>query len=176
MALSALLGFRVGWCPGAISYDQKVSSLSQLSAQRHRWLAGDFEAVSRYFSRLLYGGIRDKDPHKIEQALYLARMLVPRNLLVAGSALLLGISLTERCGALCVSPWVWATVFGAHLLSFGAGLRVQQSSWRTCAALLLSPLFVLVYLRAALRVIRGAPIQVKTEHDTAALDSMQLLE
>jgi hypothetical protein len=168
MALSTLFGFRVGWCPGAISYDQKVSSISQLSGQRHRWLAGEFEVLRRYLGRLLLQGLRGRDPHSLELALYLCRMLAPRNVLIASCAVFLGLSLTERTGGLCASPWVWGTLLGGHLVSLLAALRVQGASWRTYAALALSPLFVLVYLRAAVCMIRRAPVQVKTEHDVKA--------
>jgi cellulose synthase/poly-beta-1,6-N-acetylglucosamine synthase-like glycosyltransferase len=169
MALAALLGFRIGWCPEAVSYDQKVSSVSQLSGQRHRWLVGEFEVFRRCFPRLVRRGVRDRDARKIEQALYLSRMLMPRNLLIAACAALLGLSLTGRWSALCLPWWLWASALVAHLLSFIAALFVQRSSWRAYAALLLSPLFVLVYVRAVLRLIRGSGIQVKTEHGISGL-------
>ena len=166
MALAALHSFKVCWCPLAVIVDERVSRAVQLSTQRQRWFVGIVEAFRRYFHVLLWSGLRERDLHKLEQGLELLRFQVPRNVLIAILTLLLALSAFHYRSWPILHWYVWAVLLCAHLLCFTLALLVHGASWRTHVALLLSPLFLLAYVRAFAGLLLREPTPIRTEHVT----------
>ena len=50
--LSAIHGYRIGWMPRAVTYDEQTTTLWASCVQRRRWTAGSVQCMKRYTGRL----------------------------------------------------------------------------------------------------------------------------
>ena len=66
-----LAGKRVGWVPGAKSYDEQPVTLSQSLTQRMRWINGTMQNFKRYVGRLAKKMVVSPDWDTIDALLYL---------------------------------------------------------------------------------------------------------
>ncbi|MBF8267063.1 MAG: glycosyl transferase family 2 [Dehalococcoidia bacterium] len=143
-----LHGYRVAWWPEAVAYDEKLTSMKDMSSQRSRWLAGDIQVFRKYFFRLLARGIRRADFHRLEQALYLSRLMLPRSSLAAGALLMLCLSLFPFTQGIVWRWEVWAAALGGQFLCLVAGLLLARAPRSMYLTLTISPAFSLIWLRA----------------------------
>ena len=50
--LSAIHGYKIGWMPKAVTYDEQTTTLWASCVQRRRWTAGSVQCMKRYTGRL----------------------------------------------------------------------------------------------------------------------------
>ena len=65
-----LNGEKVGWAHDAIVYDEKPLTFKQSWNQRKRWMQGFADVSSRFFFKLVWKGIKDRDVVALDCALY----------------------------------------------------------------------------------------------------------
>ena len=54
--LAAIHGYKIGWMPHAVTYDEQTTGLWASCVQRRRWTAGSVQCMKRYVGRLLKKG------------------------------------------------------------------------------------------------------------------------
>ena len=168
-AMCALHGFRVGWCPSAVVFDENVSSYQELSHQRWRWFWVITHTIAPLGLQLLRNILHSPTLQKIEQLVYLFRYQIPNSILIACLLMLLGASVM-------FPGWVWPWwVWGGLLVGYGTYFLVvlshNKASFKTYLSLSLAPLFVLIYGWILISVLlgkRGA--RGKTQHRGKSVD------
>ena len=159
-----LHGYRVAWWPEAVAYDEKLTSIRDISSQRSRWLAGDIQVFRKYFFRLLAGGIRRADFHRLEQALYLSRQMLPRSSLAAGLLLMLCLSLFPFSQGVIWRWEIWAAALGGQFLCLIVGLLLARAPRSMYLALTISPAFSLIWLWVLASSVVGRRRYRKASH------------
>lgn len=81
-----LNGEKVGWAHDAIIYDEKPLTLKQSWVQRRRWMQGFADVASRYFTKLVKKGIKERRLYVLDCALYVIQPFI--TIAMAISALL----------------------------------------------------------------------------------------
>lgn len=81
-----LNGYKVGWAPNAVIYDEKPLTLVQSWKQRRRWMQGFADVCSRYFFKLMSKGLKEGNLTAIDCAVY---TLQPYVLILGGIMLFL---------------------------------------------------------------------------------------
>lgn len=81
-----LNNIKVGWAHEAVVYDEKPLTLVQSWKQRRRWMQGFADVCSRYFFKLLFKGIKERNLTLIDCAIY---TLQPYLILIGGVMLLI---------------------------------------------------------------------------------------
>lgn len=65
-----LNGYKVGWAHEAVVYDEKPLTLKQSWRQRKRWMQGFADVASRFFTKLIKKGIKERNMVVLDCALY----------------------------------------------------------------------------------------------------------
>lgn len=81
-----LNGEKVGWAHDAIVYDEKPLTLKQSWNQRKRWMQGFADVASRFFTKLVKKGFKERNMVALDCALYVVQPFVV--LLLAVSSIL----------------------------------------------------------------------------------------
>jgi cellulose synthase/poly-beta-1,6-N-acetylglucosamine synthase-like glycosyltransferase len=147
LALQA--GYRIAWIDSTCIYDPKPLNTRSASRQRARWLKGQFEVMRRYgwqIWRLLFRGL---GPMTLVGSLFLK----PRTLFIPIKFILAG--LLSWCvirggwlGWLIPAFALWLNLV-VEVMAYVYGLSKLDNPWPTLRALLLTPLFGLMWLRSA---------------------------
>ncbi len=70
--LAAIHGYKIGWMPNAVAYDEQTSGLWASCVQRRRWTAGSVQCMKRYVGPLL----KKRTPSSVDVAiLFLGNMM-----------------------------------------------------------------------------------------------------
>jgi cellulose synthase/poly-beta-1,6-N-acetylglucosamine synthase-like glycosyltransferase len=85
-----LNGYKVGWAPNAVIYDEKPLTLIQSWKQRRRWMQGFADVCSRYFFKLLGKSLKEGNLAALDCAIY---TLQPYVLILGG--IMLGLPLAN---------------------------------------------------------------------------------
>jgi len=81
-----LNGEKVGWAHDAIIYDEKPLTLKQSWVQRRRWMQGFADVATRYFTKLVKKGLKERKGYVLDCALYVIQPFI--TIAMAVSALL----------------------------------------------------------------------------------------
>lgn len=178
-ALSAIYGYRIGWMPRAVTYDEQTTTLWASCVQRRRWTAGSVQCMKRYVGRLFRRGTASSRDVGI---LFLGNMMalvglpptiwaaweLSRRVLAdpASSAVILAASL----GGLAVT-WLLSSLLALALFA-----RHGKLKWRCVPAILLFPLFLLTWAPINLYAVLTPPPKWKQIRHTRSLDAAEMEE
>ncbi|MCL6432388.1 MAG: glycosyltransferase [Anaerolineae bacterium] len=143
----AVHGVPVRFVPGAMVYDPKPAAASLASRQRARWLQGQWEVWRAYWRDILRLALRG-GPNA--WSLLWALLAKPKALLTASKVLVL-IGALLMPGTLCFrAPLLAAAVLTVVIdaLYYVCGLAVVHDRRLYARALLLSPLYIAVWVRS----------------------------
>lgn len=147
LALQA--GYRIVWIDSTCIYDPKPMSTRGAARQRARWLKGQFE-VLRLNRRAVVGLLfRGPDSMTLVSSLFLK----PRTLFIPVK-LILAVLMTWFATANGSNGWLvpagllWFNLL-FEVLAYIYGLSRLKDPWPTIRALLLTPLFGLMWMRSA---------------------------
>ena len=152
-AYQLLRGRRIGFCAGAVFYDEQPESFAQSWRQRLRWARGYVQVMLRYGPGLARGALRGSFACYDMLMNILPFILLPAFSL--GSALALGVwSAVHGASLLPCLGGVARTLGGSWLLFFLLGAYTTATEWeqihacalRKLAYLFTFPLFLMTYL------------------------------
>ena len=173
-------GVKVGYCPGAIVYDEQPISFRQSWAQRLRWSRGYLQVFKKYGRALVSGIFRGSF-----SCYDMAMSILP-------AAVLTGLSLVVNLGAAAVNVFQYhewdvlgvsalQTVMNLYLTLFALGGITTATEWKNihCGAgkkiwyVFTFPIFMLTYVPIVLESLFVTPEWSHIDH-TRALSVRQI--
>jgi cellulose synthase/poly-beta-1,6-N-acetylglucosamine synthase-like glycosyltransferase len=153
-----LQGQTIGYCPGAMFYDEQPSSFRVSFFQRLRWAKGNLQIFRPYGKDLLRGAVLDRDPSCFDamMAVLPAVVLTIASGLAAGSGILWWM-LTGTGGTLLLQTLIPGILggYGVMLLVGGITLltegdRIHATGGQKLRALVTFPIFMATYMPIAI--------------------------
>jgi cellulose synthase/poly-beta-1,6-N-acetylglucosamine synthase-like glycosyltransferase len=128
---------KVGWAHDAVVYDEKPLTFSQSYKQRVRWMQGHADVLSRFFTKLIKKGVKERKLIPIDCACYLFQ---PIRLLAMFYITLMGFAQTFipdgnfgffQMSYLFKTPIIWNTIVVFQLLFTPAVLFFDKKlNWK----------------------------------------------
>ncbi|HHW42360.1 glycosyltransferase [Desulfofundulus thermobenzoicus] len=131
-------GLKVSWAHDAVVYDEKPLTMKQSWRQRQRWMQGHCNVASRYFFKLVWQGLVQKDFRKIDGAIYLMQ---PYFTMLMGVGLLYSIVNWQQ-----VNWWWFLSGFIFQYFYLGLALFLERAHPRAYLWLLYYPFFTMTWI------------------------------
>ena len=176
-ALSALHGYKIGWMPRAVTYDEQTSTLWASCVQRRRWTAGSVQCMKRYALPLLR---RNTASSRDVGILFLGNMVALIGLPPTIWAVweLAKRVLTDMAhGPMIIAASLGGLAFswaGASLVALALFAVHRKLNRRCIPAILLFPVFLFTWAPINLYAVLTPPPEWKQIRHTRSLDQAEM--
>lgn len=153
--LALRAGYRIAWIDSSWIYDPKPVNAHSATRQRARWLKGQFEVLRRYWREIISLSLRSMGQWSLMGSMFLKprTLVLPLKLILA--SLLTWFAPRAGAGLACLmvpAMLLWLNL-GLEVLAILLGLRTLDDPWPTLLALLLSPVYGLMWLRSVVLAV-----------------------
>ena len=175
--LSAIHGYKIGWMPKAVTYDEQTTTLWASCVQRRRWTAGSVQCMKRYTGRLF----RANTPSSRDVGiLFLGNMMALVGLpptIWAAWELAKRVLHDPAHGPMIVAASLGGLAFtwvGASLVALVLFAVHGKLKWRCLPAILLFPVFLFTWAPINLYAVLTPPPKWKQIRHTRGMDASEM--
>ncbi len=138
-----LVGIKVSWAHEAKVFDEKPLTLKQSMNQRQRWMQGHCTVASHYLGKLLWQGLKQRNPALLDGAIYCCN---PYFVMLCGFGIIYQIFQGLPILQMLIHNPIIIIGFVGQFLYFGIALLLEEINPNVYAWLLYYPIFGLTWL------------------------------